>query len=458
MFYTTEAIASDPELVETIALITDGRFSGATRGPAIGHVSPEASEGGPIALVENDDLIHIDIPNRRLAIVGVQGESQSEEQITEILAERKRHWQRPAAAVRTGILSTYTRNSVSPMKGGYLLSFLLALVLSFFTACTEQTEYYEESGTVFGTLYHIKYESSQLLTDSIDQELQRFNLSLNPFNPNSIIAKVNNNEPVAVDAWFTEVFNKAQAISRQSEGAFDITCAPLVNLWGFGFKKMDEVTPEKIDSLRAFVGYQKVRLEGDHIVKADPRLMLDCAAIAKGYACDVIARLLERQGVKNYMVEIGGEVTMSGVNPAGAGWRIGINKPENDREGMRTDVEEVVQLNRKGGIATSGDYRNFYVKDGKKYAHTINPATGYPAGQNVLSATIVAEDCMTADAYATTCMVLGLERAQQLIGSLPDVDYFLIYADSTGTQRVAYSEGMLRYLPNRKELAILENP
>ena len=125
--------------METIALITDGRFSGATRGPAIGHVSPEASEGGPIALVENDDLIHIDIPNRCLAIVGVQGESQSEERITEILAERKRHWQRPAAAVRTGILSTYTRNSVSPMKGGYLLSFLLALVLSFFTACTEQT-------------------------------------------------------------------------------------------------------------------------------------------------------------------------------------------------------------------------------------------------------------------------------------------------------------------------------
>ncbi len=458
MFYTTEAIASDPELVETIALITDGRFSGATRGPAIGHVSPEASEGGPIALVENDDLIHIDIPNRRLDIVGVQGEPQTEEQITAILAERKRLWQRPATAARTGILSTYTRNSVSPMKGGYLLSFLLAVVLSFFTACTEQTEYYEESGTVFGTLYHIKYESSQLLTDSIDQELQRFNLSLNPFNPNSIIAKVNNNEPVAVDAWFTEVFNKAQAISRQSDGAFDITCAPLVNLWGFGFKKMDEVTPEKIDSLRAFVGYQKVRLKGDQIVKADPRLMLDCAAIAKGYACDVIARLLERQGVKNYMVEIGGEVTMSGVNPTGTGWRIGINKPEDDQEGMRNGVEEVVQLNRKGGIATSGDYRNFYVKDGKKYAHTINPATGYPAGQNVLSATIVAEDCMTADAYATTCMVLGLERAQQLIGSLPDVDYFLIYADSTGTQRVAYSEGMLRYLPNRKELAVLENP
>ena len=149
---------------------------------------------------------------------------------------------------------------------------------------------------------------------------------------------------------------------------------------------------------------------------------------------------------------------MNGVNPAGTGWRIGINKPEDDQEGMRNDVEEVVQLNRKGGIATSGDYRNFYVKDGKKYAHTINPASGYPAGQNVLSATIVANDCMTADAYATTCMVLGLERAQQLIGSIPDVDYFLIYADSTGRQRVAYSEGMLRYLPNRKELAVLENP
>lgn len=459
MFYTTEAIASDPELVETIALITDGRFSGATRGPAIGHVSPEASEGGPIALVEEGDLIHIDIPNRRLDIVGAKGELQPANAIEQLLAERKSHWQRPTAAPQKGILRTYTKGSASPMKGGYLLSLLMALVCTLFAACTEgKKEYFEESGTMFGTLYHIKYQSAQLLTDSIDQEFQRFNLSLNPFNPNSIISKVNRNEEVEVDDWFAEVFSKAQTISAQSGGAFDITCAPLVNLWGFGFKNMAEATPEKVDSLRAFVGYQKVRLEGRRVVKEDPRLMIDCAAIAKGYACDVIARLLERNGVSNYMVEIGGEVTMSGVNPKGEGWRIGINKPEDEANGVRNDVEEIVQLNRKGGIATSGDYRNFYVKDGRKYAHTINPATGYPAGQNVLSATIVADDCMTADACATTCMVLGVEGAKAFADARQDIDYFLIYADSTGTQRIAYSKGMLRYLPNRQALSILENP
>ena len=329
-----------------------------------------------------------------------------------------------------------------------------------FVAGDMETEgqYFEESGSVFHTSYHIKYKAKQILTDKIDSELQRFNLSLNPFNPNSTIAKVNNNEDVEVDEWFTEVFNKAEEISKKSGGAFDITCAPLINLWGFGFSKMDSVTPQMIDSIKAFVGYQKVRLEGKKIIKEDPRILLNCSSIAKGYACDVIARLLEKEGVKNYMVEIGGEVTMKGVNQQGDCWRVGINKPEIGTSGVTNDVEEIVQLCQKGGVATSGDYRNFYIKDGKKYAHTINPATGYPAGQNILSATIVAEDCMTADAYATTFMVLGVEKAKLLAQSIPQIEYFIIYADNNGQQKVTYSKGMLEYLPNRKTLAILENP
>ena len=213
-----------------------------------------------------------------------------------------------------------------------------------------------------------------------------------------------------------------------------------------------------IDSIKAFVGYQKVRLEGKKIIKEDPRILLNCSSIAKGYACDVIARLLEKEGVKNYMVEIGCEVTMKGVNQQGDCWRVGINKPEIGTSGVTNDVEEIVQLCQKGGVATSGDYRNFYIKDGKKYAHTINPANGYPAGQNILSATIVAEDCMTADAYATTFMVLGVEKAKLLAQSIPQIEYFIIYADNNGQQKVTYSKGMLEYLPNRKTLAILENP
>lgn len=333
----------------------------------------------------------------------------------------------------------------------------IGLLLPLLTACT-QKEYFEESGSVFHTIYHIKYQHDKPLTEKIDKEFQRFNLSLNPFNPNSTIAKVNQNEAVEVDEWFTEVFNKAQEISELSKGAFDITCAPLVNLWGFGFSKMDSVTPQMIDSIKAFVGYKKIKLEGKNIVKDDPRILLNCSSIAKGYACDVIARLLEKEGIKNYMVEIGGEVTMKGINPKGEGWRIGINKPESEMNGVRNDIEEIVQLNKKGGVATSGNYRNFYVKDGKKYAHTIDPSTGYPAEQNILSATIVANDCMTADAYATTFMVLGLEKAKELAKSVPEIEYFIIYTDEHNYHRVAYSKGMLEYLPNRKALSILENP
>lgn len=336
----------------------------------------------------------------------------------------------------------------------YLLTGLVVLL----TACTPPVTYYEESGSVFHTVYHIKYQASQLLTDQIDAELQQFNLSLNPFNPNSIIAKVNRNEPVEVDAWFREVFDKAREVSSHTDGIFDITCAPLINAWGFGFNKMDSVTAHTIDSIRAFVGYQKVRLEGNKVVKEDPRLLLNASAIAKGYACDVIARLLERNGVENYMVEIGGEVTMKGVNPHGDCWRIGINKPAEETGGIQTEIEEVIQLCKPGGVATSGNYRNFYVKDGKKYAHTIDPRTGYPAEQNMLSATVVAKDCITADAYATAFMAMGVEKARQLASSLAGMDYFFIYTDEQGRQKVEYSEGMVRYLPNRQTLSILENP
>ena len=213
-----------------------------------------------------------------------------------------------------------------------------------------------------------------------------------------------------------------------------------------------------IDSLKTFVGYRKVHLEGKKVVKDDPRLLLNCSAIAKGYSCDVIARLLEKEGVENYMILIGGEVVVKGVNQNGVCWRTGINLPEDDPDGIKNNYDEIVQLCKKGAIATSGNYRNFYIKDGKKYAHTINPATGYPAGQNILSATIVAEDCMTADAYATTFMVLGVEKAKLLAQSIPQIEYFIIYADNNGQQKVTYSKGMLEYLPNRKTLAILENP
>jgi len=329
------------------------------------------------------------------------------------------------------------------------------LWILMFTACTKQKQYFEESGSVFHTIYHIKYEGSEILTEKIDTEFQKFNLSLNPFNPNSIISKVNRNEAVEADDWFIEVFNKAKEVSDHSEGIFDITCAPLVNLWGFGFSKMDSVTPQMIDSIKQFVGYQKVRLDGRKVVKDDSRILLNCSAIAKGYASDIIARLLEREGIENYMVEIGGEVTMKGVNQNGKCWRIGINKPEDDSTGVKNDIEEVVQLCKKGGVATSGNYRNYYVKDGKKYAHTIDPRTGYPSEQSILSATIVAEDCITADAYATAFMAMGLEKAREAAKNIPGIEYYVIYSDENGKHQIEYSTGMLQYLPNRPIEAML---
>ena len=329
------------------------------------------------------------------------------------------------------------------------------LWILMFTACTKQKQYFEESGSVFHTIYHIKYEGSEILTEKIDTEFQKFNLSLNPFNPNSIISKVNRNEAVEADDWFIEVFNKAKEVSDHSEGIFDITCAPLVNLWGFGFSKMDSVTPQMIDSIKQFVGYQKVRLDGRKVVKDDSRILLNCSAIAKGYASDIIARLLEREGIENYMVEIGGEVTMKGVNQNGKCWRIGINKPEDDSTGVKNDIEEVVQLCKKGGVATSGNYRNYYIKDGKKYAHTIDPRTGYPSEQSILSATIVAEDCITADAYATAFMAMGLEKAREAAKNIPGIEYYVIYSDENGKHQIEYSTGMLQYLPNRPIEAML---
>ena len=336
--------------------------------------------------------------------------------------------------------------------------FLFVLLLFVLSSCKKEKVYYEERGSVFHTIYAIKYESSRPLTAEIDAEFQKFSLSLNPFNPNSIISKVNRNEPVELDEWFVEVFNKAQEISAKSNGAFDITCAPLVNLWGFGFANMDSVSQHMIDSLKTFTGYEKIRFENGKVLKDDPRVILNTSAIAKGFSCDVIARLMEKEGVENYMIDIGGETVVKGLNPNGNCWKIGINKPEDDSTGIINAVKEIVQLCKQGGIATSGNYRNYYVKDGKKYAHTIDPVSGYPAEKSILSATVIADNCMIADACATAFMVLGVEQAAEFAKKVPEIEYFLIYTGENGEECVAYSEGMLKYLPNRQELAVLENP
>ena len=325
----------------------------------------------------------------------------------------------------------------------------VTVVCFLFVSC-KQKNYQNENGTIFRTIYHIKYQSDTSFEEKIKAELAAFDLSLNPFNPNSILAKVNRNEEVEVDRWFTVVFNRAMEVSEQSNGLFDATVAPLINLWGFGFEHYDNISPEIIDSLKAFTGYRKVRLEGKHVVKDDPRIMLNFSAIAKGYACDVIAALLEREGIKNYLVDIGGEIAAKGKNASGDCWKVGINEPEDEEHYMQNTYKEIVQLCGQSGLATSGDYRNYYIKDGKKYAHTINPVTGYPAEQNILSATIVAPDCMTADAYATVFMVMGVEAACRWAEQIPEIEYYIIYNRDDGLTGIKYSQGMSSKLVSRK--------
>lgn len=334
---------------------------------------------------------------------------------------------------------------------------LLLLFATVLFSCKQGKVYYEERGSVFHTYYRIKYQSEEPLTDKIDKELQAFNLSLNPFNPNSIVAKVNRNEDVEVDPWFTDVFNKAMLVAEQSDGAFDVTAAPFINLWGFGFERKDNVSVQVIDSMKAFVGYRKIRLDGNRVVKDDPRTLLNFSAIAKGYASDVIAALLEREGVENYMVMIGGEATVKGVNPNSRCWQIAIDKPvgdqiikpEDDQTTTNNKYQEIVGLCNPCGMATSGNYRNFYVKDGKKYAHTIDPRTGYPSEQNILSATVIASNCMTADAYATAFMAMGLDDALKLAATLPEIEYYFIYTDAADQEQVAMSEGMKQMIKGK---------
>ena len=309
----------------------------------------------------------------------------------------------------------------------------------------ETKSYRNEKGLVFGTMYNITYESENSLRLDIDKELDNFNNSLSMFNPNSIISLSNKNEDVTVDSLFTNVFQKAMSISEATDGCFDITVAPLVNAWGFGFSESMNMNKAKVDSILKFIGWQKVQLKDNKVVKQDPRIMLDCSAIAKGYSVDVIANLLRRKGVKNFMVDIGGEVVVSGVNASGNNWRIGVSKPDEDPLSRNNNLQTILDITDLG-IATSGNYRNFYYKDGMKYAHTIDPKTGYPVQDRILSATVIAQDCMTADAYATAFMVMGLDRAKEMTEQHPELDAYFIYSDDKGNYQTYMTDGMKKFV------------
>ena len=314
-----------------------------------------------------------------------------------------------------------------------------------------ETEKQTSEGAVFGTFYHITYQSTVNLQQGIDSVLQAVDYSLSPFNEHSVITAVNNNTAMSIDPMLKEVVDLSMKVSTITGGAFDITVAPLVNLWGFGFKNIDNVSDEKVDSLLEYVGLDKIQLVGEkkdtarvfewEIKKDKPQIMLDCSAIAKGYGVDAVGKYLESKGIENYMVEIGGEVRVRGINPQGNLWRIGINKPQDDPDGTSSEIETILSVTQLS-MATSGNYRNFYEKDGKKYAHTIDPRTGYPVQHSILSSTVIAEDCATADAYATAFMVLGMEESQKVLADHPELMAFFIYTDKDGNTCEWHSEGL----------------
>ena len=313
------------------------------------------------------------------------------------------------------------------------LPFLILLIVGTILIIRNQniTPYHNDKGMVFGTTYSITYQADSSLHTSIKKELQKVDEALSPFNKQSVITAVNENRNMTVNKMFADVFLMAEKISEDTDGAFDITVAPLVNAWGFGFKSGKHPSRHDIDSLKTIIGYKKVSLNDLRVTKTDPRVMLDCSSIAKGYGSDAVAAMLERHGVKNYMVEIGGEIVTKGISQKRMPWKIGVTKPVDDSLSLSQEIQCIINVTDKA-MATSGNYRNFYYHGGKKYAHTIDPKTGYPVQHSILSATVIANNCATADAYATAFMVMGMEKAQKLLERHPELMAYIIFADKDG--------------------------
>lgn len=289
------------------------------------------------------------------------------------------------------------------------------VVMQLTVSCKQNKQYFTNQGVVWTTEYHIKYEATADLSDSIQQVFKAIDESASAFNKQSRISALNDNETDESDAFIVKLYNKAVEVNRASDGLYDPTVMPLVNAWGFGYKSGDMPTQEQIDSILRFVGLEHTSLTSNKIVKDDPRVQFDFSSIAKGLACDEVAAMFERNGVENYMVEIGGELVACGVNQAGQPWHVSIDMPESDGgDGAQHTSALVITLDGQA-VATSGNYRKYKESGGKKLSHIVNPKTGGSETSNLLSVSIVAPDCMTADAWATACMAMGEDKTQAMM-------------------------------------------
>jgi thiamine biosynthesis lipoprotein len=307
--------------------------------------------------------------------------------------------------------------------------FILLLPCSVFS---QLLNYQYIEGFAQGSFYHITYGNSvgKNLKVEVDSILKAYDKVMSIYDSTSIISRINNNDPgVRVNDQFIYLFNIAQEVSRNSNGAFDVTVGPLVNAWGFGPTKGKQTDSIQIKKLLKVVGYQKVKLSGNKLIKEYPGTKLDFNAIAQGYSVDVVASYFDKSGIQNYLIEIGGELKTKGLNSKAQEWRVGIDKPI-DRMEPGVEMEAILKLNNLA-VSTSGNYRKFKIENGVKYGHHIDPHSGYPTRNNILSATVVADKCIIADAYATAFLVLGLESAKKLADQLK-LDVLFIYSDEKG--------------------------
>ncbi len=338
---------------------------------------------------------------------------------------------------------------ITPKKTAWQIGALLVLTAIIIVIVRQQKTipFQHNTGFIFGTIYNITYQSDDDLQTEIEEELKKVDESLSTFNKTSTISKINQGKDVKVDDMFAEVFTLGENIAKETDGAFDMTVAPMVNTWGFGFKTGKEPSKAVVDSLRNIVGYQKIKMEKKHIIKQNPNTMLDCSAIAKGFGSDVVAKFLRQKGIKNFMIEIGGEIVTYGLNEKRVPWKIGVTKPVDDSLNNQQEIQTILNVTNKA-MATSGNYRKYYYKNGKKYAHTIDPKTGYPVQHNILSSTVFADNCATADAYATAFMVTGLDGAQKILAKHPELMAYFIYADQNGKNAVWYSPKLRKKIVN----------
>lgn len=309
-------------------------------------------------------------------------------------------------------------------KGVWVIIGLMALA-----SCDNQPQKIVLQGLAQGSYYAVTYfdEEGRNFQPEIDSIFRAVDLSVNLWVDSSVISKVNRNEEVTLDKIFIDNFNIAQEAAQLSDGYFDPTISPIVAAWGFSYKNGDSITPQLIDSLKQLVDYRNIRIEDGKVVKKNPAMQLDFNAIAQGYTSDLITQFLESRGIKNYLVDTGGEIMAKGEKPDGSPWIVGIEKPAEN-----WDSERILQTRialRDKGLVTSGSTRKYVERDGKRYSHCINPKTGYPVEHQVLSVTVLAESSVWADALASICMVMGMEQSLPLIESMDGVEAYYIFVN-----------------------------